>query len=209
MARETVEGTCINISFDGGRCIHARRCVLGRPEVFEANAAGEWIHPDAVSVERIVETAESCPSGAITYHRIDGGPEEIAPAVNTARVWENGPLAFHAELDVNGEVLFRAVLCRCGESKNKPYCDGSHRREEFVATGEPPTTDAAALANRNGRVTVSPQANGPLKVEGNLEIIAGSGRMVNRTTKVFLCRCGHSGNKPYCDGTHKRVGFLA
>ena len=50
---------------------------------------------------------------------------------------------------------------------------------------------------------------GTLKVEGNLEIIAGSGHTVDRVTRTWLCRCGHSGNKPYCDGTHKKIGFVA
>ncbi len=45
-------------------------------------------------------------------------------------------------------------------------------------------------------------------VEGNAEIVTGTGHTIARTTKVFLCRCGHSANKPFCDGSHKRVGFV-
>jgi CDGSH-type Zn-finger protein len=37
--------------------------------------------------------------------------------------------------------------------------------------------------------------------------VSGTGRTINRVTKAVLCRCGHSANKPYCDGSHTRVGF--
>ena len=49
---------------------------------------------------------------------------------------------------------------------------------------------------------MTPTTNGPLKVEGNLEIVSGTGRTIDRVTRTFLCRCGHSNNKPYCDGAH-------
>ena len=130
--------------------------------------------------------------------------------MNTVRAWENGPLAFHAELDVAGDTsTYRATLCRCGQSKNKPYCDHSHSVAGFTATGEPPTKPTDPLAVRNGPLKVTPQTNGPLVVEGTLELCAASGRTVARQTRVVLCRCGGSGNKPFCDGTHKKNGFTA
>jgi CDGSH-type Zn-finger protein len=46
-------------------------------------------------------------------------------------------------------------------------------------------------------------------VEGNLEIVSGTGRRIEQTTRAFLCRCGQSQSKPFCDGSHKRVGFVA
>lgn len=208
MTNRFVTGEKIDVGFDGKRCIHSRNCVLGNPHVFVPNAPGEWIHPEGGSVEEIVMIAENCPSGAITYRRHDGGPQEAAPVVNLVRLRENGPLAFHAELDVDGDVSFRATLCRCGASANKPYCDGSHTKAGFTATGEPASKDSTALEARNGSVKATPQPNGPLKVEGNLEIVSGTGRTVDRVTRTFLCRCGHSQNKPFCDGSHKKVGFV-
>ncbi|WP_240547475.1 CDGSH iron-sulfur domain-containing protein [Mesorhizobium tianshanense] len=86
--------------------------------------------------------------------------------------------------------------------------DGSHAKSGFAATGEPPLKDTPALAARNGPLTVTPTTNGPLKLEGNVEIVTGTGHTVDRTTRTFLCRCGHSANKPFCDGSHKRVGFV-
>lgn len=208
MVRKFVEGENIDIGFDGKLCIHSRNCVLGHPEVFVPNAPGQWIHPEAGSVEAVVGVAHSCPSGAISYRRKDGGPEEPAPVVNLVRVRENGPLAFNAEMDINGEPMLRATLCRCGASENKPFCDGSHNKVGFAATGEPASKDSIALEARNGPIKVTPQPNGSLKVEGNLEIVSGTGRTVDRVTKVFLCRCGHSQNKPFCDGSHKTAGFV-
>ena len=61
---------------------------------------------------------------------------------------------------------------------------------------------------RSGPVKITPQPNGSLKVEGNLEIVSGTGRTIDRVTRAFLCRCGHSNNKPFCDGSHKTVGFV-
>ena len=55
---------------------------------------------------------------------------------------------------------------------------------------------------------VQPQPNGSLMVTGNLEIISGTGRTTDKVTRVWLCRCGQSKNKPYCDGSHKVAGFV-
>jgi CDGSH-type Zn-finger protein len=54
-----------------------------------------------------------------------------------------------------------------------------------------------------------PTRNGPLQVESNLEICAGTGRTVDRVTRTFLYRCGNSQDKPFCDGSHGRVSFSA
>lgn len=207
---EQVRGKKVVLRFETARCIHARHCVLGRPDVFVPNVSGEWIHPDAASAEEVAEIAHLCPSGAITYERLDGGPDESAPLVNTARVRENGPIALHAPLRIGERsVGFRATLCRCGASKNKPFCDGGHTGAGFTATGEPATTESQPLAQRGGPIELIPIKNGPLKAEGPLEVVSGTGRTLNRVTQVFLCRCGGSSNKPYCDGTHKKIGFQA
>ena len=204
-------GKAVVIHFDGARCIHSRNCVLGHPEVFVANAKGAWVHPDAGSPEEIAMVIHACPSGALTYERLDDAAQEAPPLVNVVRVLENGPLAFRAELDISGEEkCFRATLCRCGASQTKPFCDGTHTAAKFIATGEPPVTDPGpVLETKNGPLKAIPQRNGPLYVQGNLEICSGTGHTVQRCTEAWLCRCGHSGNKPFCDGTHKKIGFEA
>jgi CDGSH-type Zn-finger protein/uncharacterized Fe-S cluster protein YjdI len=205
---EEVRGKDVTIRFDGSRCIHARHCVLTLPSVFVPNVEGEWIHPDAASAEAIAALAHNCPSGAIAYERHDGGPQEAVPLVNTLRLRENGPLAVNAPLTIAGVPAgLRATLCRCGASNNKPYCDGSHQTQGFVATGEPAAQKSEALAARDGPLAVTAIKNGPLQLDGNLEIVSGTGHTLDRVTQTFLCRCGHSSNKPYCDGSHRKAGF--
>ncbi|MEI9900725.1 MAG: CDGSH iron-sulfur domain-containing protein [Hyphomicrobium sp.] len=144
------------------------------------------------------------------YQRRDSGPPEPAPQVNTARLRENGPYAFNAALRLKGvDIGFRATLCRCGASKNKPFCDNSHISLGFKATGEPDTIESPPLAVRDGLLMVDPQPNGPLQVSGNLEICSGTGRTIRRLEAVRLCRCGGSRNKPFCDNTHAKIGFKA
>ena len=205
---EVVAGRTIEIQFQASRCIHSRFCVTGAPKVFLANVQGPWIHPDAMDVERLVEVAHACPSGAIRYRRRDGQSEETAPPVNLASIREAGPYAFRGELQLAGNPAgFRATLCRCGASRHKPYCDGSHHESGFGASGEPPTGQSAMLPVRDGSLAIDPEPNGPLQVKGNLEIISGTGRVVARVETARLCRCGGSQNKPFCDGTHAKIGF--
>lgn len=74
----------------------------------------------------------------------------------------------------------RGTLCRCGASKNKPFCDGSHAEVALLATGAPPKGPKVPLSARDGPVQVRPQRNGPLDVEGNVEILSGTGRAIAR-----------------------------
>lgn len=211
---ETVRGREVIVHFDGTRCIHSRNCVLRHPDVFVPNVKGEWIHPDAQPADEVIRIGQNCPSGAIRVERIDHRPvasSDEPPIVNTIYIRENGPLAIEAELLMRGQPHegVRATLCRCGLSKNKPYCDSSHVAGGFEATGEPPAKDTPALEKRDGPVDIQPQPNGPLKIVGNLEVVTGTGHTINRVRQAFFCRCGHSNNKPYCDGSHKAAGFIA
>jgi CDGSH-type Zn-finger protein/uncharacterized Fe-S cluster protein YjdI len=204
-----IEGKGLTLIYEGKRCIHSRHCVLEQPAVFKANVVGPWIDPDATSTEQLAALAFRCVSGAIRFKRKDGGEEEPVPPVNLVQIRENGPLGVRAELVIDGvpSSSYRATLCRCGASKNKPFCDGSHVTIGFAATGEPTLKPVEALAVRNGPLEIRPQRNGNLEVRGNLEMISGTGHTFDKVTTVRLCRCGGSSNKPYCDGTHARIGF--
>jgi CDGSH-type Zn-finger protein/uncharacterized Fe-S cluster protein YjdI len=205
---EVVEGKKLTLLFETKRCIHARFCVTGAPDVFLANVQGPWIHPDAMEVDRLVEIAHACPSGAIRYRRKDDRSDEQPPPANLLSVREAGPYAVRGDIQLDGKPAgHRATLCRCGASKNKPYCDGSHHAVEFKATGEPPTGKTDMLAVRNGPLAIDPLTDGPLQVRGNFEILSGTGRCVDRLQQAKLCRCGASNRKPFCDGSHVRVGF--
>jgi len=207
MSNESVRGRQGVVHFDGKLCIHSRHCVLDRPDVFVPNVAGEWIHPDRATPAELLELARNCPSGAIRWTTLDGAEMEQAPIVNTVRVRENGPLAFRGPVTINGVAQgLRVTLCRCGASKNKPHCDGSHAQAGYVVTGEPAVVGSTALAKRDGPLTIEPTPDGPLHIKGNLEVVTGTGRTVNKVTECWLCRCGQSKNAPYCDGSHKSLG---
>ena len=205
---DEIRGKNLLIRFEGAKCIHSRNCVLGGPEVFVPNAPGEWIHPDAASSEDVAALAHACPSGAIRYERLDGGPQEQPPPVNVARVRENGPLAVHADLVIEGHPpTTRATLCRCGASKNKPFCDGSHTAAKFEATGEPAPQGGPGTTERGGKLEITPLPDGPLLVRGNLEVVSGTGHTLWKSDRTAFCRCGASAKKPFCDGTHNTIRF--
>lgn len=209
-APEIAKGKAVTIQFEGKRCIHARYCVLGAPSVFLANVKGPWIKPDGDSVENVLHTIRQCPSGALTYRRHDGGPEEKAPPVNLVRMRENGPLAIHANMTLKGQPQKRVTLCRCGASKNKPFCDGAHKEAKFTASGEAqPGPDMKPLPKRDGVLAIEPLPDGPYAVTGNMEVVTGTGATIARLTAAILCRCGASKNKPFCDGSHAGIGFKA
>lgn len=205
---EYIEGQNLTLIYEGKKCIHARFCVTGAPEVFLANVKGPWIKPDATDSDNLAEIAHACPSGAIRYKRKDGKHDESAPPVNLIAVREGGPYAVHADIQIEDQKSFyRATLCRCGASKNKPFCDGSHHEISFSATGEPPSGSTDMLPVRNGPLGIEPELDGPLQIRGNVEIVSGTGRVVARLAQARLCRCGGSASKPFCDGTHARIGF--
>lgn len=63
------------------------------------------------------------------------------------------------------------------------------------------------LTARDGALAIDPQTDGPLQIRGNLEITSGTGHVVARVQEARLCRCGGSSKKPFCDGTHAKIGF--
>ena len=198
----------IYIKYDIKRCIHSRNCVLNAPRVFLANVVGPWLHPEEASPEQMEQIARDCPSGAITYHRLDEGLDEEAPEVNVLRVRENGPYAINAEIELEGQgAMHRVTLCRCGKSRNKPFCDSTHLEVGFIASGERALIEALTFENRAGPLSIEPTPNGPLELTGNLEICGGTGHTIQRVQTARLCRCGGSANKPFCDNTHVRNGF--
>ncbi|MES3037538.1 MAG: (4Fe-4S)-binding protein, partial [Bdellovibrionota bacterium] len=162
-------GNEIDIQFEAKRCIHARHCVTGLPQVFQANKPGEWIFPDLATKEQIISVCQACPSGALQYRRADQVKEPV-PNVNIVKTRENGALAFLGQLNINGNTdSFRATLCRCGLSNNKPYCDGSHVAGKFKAAGERENIDETLLSERNGLLKIETIPDGPLHIAGNLE----------------------------------------
>jgi uncharacterized Fe-S cluster protein YjdI/CDGSH-type Zn-finger protein len=138
--RRTYRGSKIEVSFDLDQCIHIGECLRRLPETFELHRR-PWILPDAASPDDVAATVERCPSGALQYRRLDGGPEERAPDQATVTPVRNGPLLVRGRIEVRRgdgtmELMSRATLCRCGSSANKPFCDNSHLRTPFRAPGD-------------------------------------------------------------------------
>lgn len=199
------EGRDITITFDMKRCIHARNCFLKLPKVFDP-AQRPWVQPDNATAEEITAMVRTCPSGALAYQ--DTEQAEKPPAINRVSVLENGPLAVAGAVSVeSADMGTRTTLCRCGLSKNKPYCDYSHVEGGFKATGEPVAKIPAENSEIGGDVQIARIPDGPLKVAGNIEITSGTGHKIASVPQAFLCRCGASKNKPFCDGSHKEIGF--
>jgi len=130
------EGQSVVVTYDAKRCIHAAECVHGLPGVFDPKAR-PWVAPDAAGADELAEVVARCPTGALHLTRRDGGGAEAAPGENTITVEADGPLYAAGDLEVvdaEGSVLLtdtRIALCRCGASKNKPFCDGSHWDNDF------------------------------------------------------------------------------
>lgn len=206
MPAKKYEGRDITITFDMKRCIHARNCFLKLPKVFDP-AQRPWVQPDNAPGEEISAMVRTCPSGALAYQS-KGDGKELPPAINRVAVLENGPLAVAGDITLQaGESETRTTLCRCGLSKNKPFCDYSHVDAGFQATGEPNANTPAENDETGGELQITRIPDGPLKVAGNVELTTGTGRKIATLPQAFLCRCGASKNKPFCDGSHKEIGF--
>ena len=67
--------------------------------------------------------------------------------------------------------------------------------------------DGGAQEPEPDEITIQAKRNGPLFVRGRVKLLAEDGRVVRDDTRIALCRCGHSANKPFCDGSHRKVRF--
>lgn len=205
----------IEVRWDKVKCIHAKECVFGLPGVFNIKE-NPWIQPDKSTADKIAEVIERCPSGALQYTRADGRDEESIPQKNELSVVEDGPLYIKGDLHIknlNGEVVakeIRAAFCRCGQSKNKPYCDNSHIEADFKANSEfnPERLLIEETSEEGGELSATIFPNAPFVIEGNYSL-EGSEQSVSTKKKMSFCRCGASSNKPFCDGSHKEIGFKA
>jgi CDGSH-type Zn-finger protein/uncharacterized Fe-S cluster protein YjdI len=207
------DGAQADVHWDGRLCIHIGECGHAKNALF-VGGRQPWCQPDRVSPDEVADVVGRCPTGALTYERKDGGTAEVADTENVVCVMYNGPLYVRGDLQVDGAaedmsgVRFRAALCRCGESKNKPFCDNSHEEagfKDYGAVGD----SGEGFDAPGGTLNIGRAPNGPLLLNGNFTIVAASGRKAWTGKKAALCRCGHSQNKPFCDGAHKDAGFEA
>jgi CDGSH-type Zn-finger protein/uncharacterized Fe-S cluster protein YjdI len=209
----TYSGSRIEVSYDVNRCVHARECVRGLPEVFDPDKR-PWIEPDNADVDDLEDVIVECPTGALQFDRTDGGPEERVSETNVVTVWPDGPLYLRGDIEIltpDGTTALedtRVALCRCGASENKPLCDNSHVEADFWASGAKNAPESGSQSDDNdGVLTVAPRADGPVQLRGQFEIRDGNGTETVRDSSVALCRCGASESKPFCDGSHDGIDF--
>ncbi|MGW8227815.1 MAG: CDGSH iron-sulfur domain-containing protein [Gammaproteobacteria bacterium] len=125
----------------------------------------------------------------------------------------NGPLVCEGEFQVlaaDGEILAAEAelyLCRCGLSRNIPFCDGSHKKVDFDDGPEFVDDRDEQLASPSGPVTITCRPNAMYVLKGQVSIQSEDQRYVTTRSKAALCRCGASGKKPFCDSSHKQCGF--
>lgn len=132
---QTYATDAITVTFDPTRCIHAAECIRTAPAVFDSRRK-RWIKPELGDPELIVTAVRRCPTGALSYS-LPGGPAEAPDETTAIRGWRNGPLYVRGDVTIttdDGRVIakgYRMALCRCGATKNAPFCDGSHREAGF------------------------------------------------------------------------------
>jgi CDGSH-type Zn-finger protein len=123
-------GAQITVTDNRGTCCHFGNCTDHLPQVFGERPEG-FVRPDAASKQEIIDVVRACPSGALGY-MIDGveyAGEQREPSIYVS---QNGPYHVRGGIDLHGTQRNDGAsrehyaLCRCGRSKNKPFCDGSH-----------------------------------------------------------------------------------
>ena len=126
----------VTIVWEADKCIHSGICVKGLPNVFRPKFR-PWINIKAADTEALVNQVTHCPTGALSFY-MNGEQDKAAPKINTkVEVLENGPLLVFGALKVvhkDGKEELKnktTAFCRCGASKNKPFCDGTHTSTDF------------------------------------------------------------------------------
>ena len=207
------EGDEITVSYDKKRCIHSAECVKNLRSVFNPEKK-PWIQPEHSSADEIKEVIHRCPTGALKYSGTDS--EEKPSRSNTITIEPDGPVYLRGDIeiqDAEGETLLedtRVAVCRCGASENKPFCDNTHEDIEFKAPASFDETKLRPTKDGNpssSKLVLKLMENGPILLEGTYEVYSIGNPPVNSSKNVAFCRCGESGSKPFCDGTHKDVGF--
>jgi CDGSH-type Zn-finger protein len=130
------EGSGITIHDNRGICAHAGKCTDGLPATFKLGTE-PWIDPEASPAADVSAVIKTCPSGALTYtvNGENGGDSDREPSVFIA---PNGPYVVMGAPDLLGAERLEGAstehftLCRCGGSKNKPFCDGTHWHNKFT-----------------------------------------------------------------------------
>jgi len=160
--------------------------------------------------EPVIEKLESSDKRALDRWFLEQrGNKRVPKRLNVANellVTNGGPLKMTGNIKLINEdgSLTHAnelSLCRCGASKNKPFCDDQHLEIEFFDSGVVQRLSDWMPVTRPQTITVTVVKDGPLKFRGYLRIYNKKGQECI-TIGGALCRCGKSSNKPFCDKAH-------
>jgi CDGSH-type Zn-finger protein/uncharacterized Fe-S cluster protein YjdI len=125
-----VNGVAVTVSYTPVLCTHAARCQARAAAVFDPKQK-PWIQPGNGTLDSILDVIAACPSGALRVSVGEQPAQHMTTGDVTIEVEKNGPfhvtnIALDAEFNGAGASRAKYSLCRCGLSKNKPFCDGSH-----------------------------------------------------------------------------------
>ena len=139
------------------------------------------------------------------------GPPRLIEIPNEALIANAGPINVTGNITLvkeDGSVSYanHLSLCRCGASANKPICDEHHLEVEFLNSGRIQEVSDAPHTERPSKITISIIKDGPITFKGRLRLHNNLGQECIKQ-RGSLCRCGQSANKPFCDGSHEKVGF--
>ncbi len=126
----------LTVVWEPAKCIHSEICVKTLPQVYDPKAK-PWINVANASTEELKAQIKQCPSGALSFY-MNGEENQEAQSLETkVEVLPNGPLLVYGTLQVthrDGQTETKnktTAFCRCGQSANKPYCDGAHVKADF------------------------------------------------------------------------------
>jgi len=133
----------ITVYWQAEKCIHSANCIIGDPKIFSAQKR-PWINMEGADSEEAIKIIDTCPSRALLYLKNEKAPsaEKIethgSSGNASVQILKNGPAlisgdfilkdADNKHIEIKTEV---AAICRCGASRRKPFCDGSHVKIDF------------------------------------------------------------------------------
>lgn len=126
----TVDGAEVTISYTPVLCTHAAQCQARAATVFDPKSK-PWIQAENGTLDGIFDVMAACPSGALRVAIGNQEPQHLTTGDISITIEPNGPyhvtnVPLDAEFNGVGASRAKYSLCRCGLSKNKPFCDGSH-----------------------------------------------------------------------------------
>ena len=162
------------------------------------------------AADKLTNSAKALDKWFRVRQKTSGAPRMLQ-VPNEALVTNAGPLQITGNITLvheNGRVEYanHLSLCRCGHTQAGPLCDESHTHNEFLHSGKIHEVSEIMHSERPTKITISCIKDGPITFRGRLRMHNQFGQECVKM-RGSLCRCGHSTSKPFCDGSHQRVGF--